>query len=133
MDNTVELSKIFFEQIPIPPIDRDNQKPYEILVDCIQFGYAHSLDFEAKTLESLIDVMVYGLYFEAEMRDSGCYINERVAEIVKPFAKEDSDDFKTEYIRQLAAFCDKDPVLHAGLIHSRNVRSVEIILGALKR
>lgn len=131
--NTRRYFKQYVELSPIPKISKEQGAPYEILVDCIQFGYVHGLEFEAKTLESLIDVMVYGLYFEAEMRESGCYINERVAEIVKPFAKGDSDDFKTEYIRQFAAFCDKDPTLHAGLIHSRNVKSVEIILGALKR
>ena len=29
--------------------------------------------------------MVYGLYFEAKMRAAGCYINDRVAEVVQPF------------------------------------------------
>ncbi len=77
--------------------------------------------------------MVYGLYFEAEMRAAGCYINERVAEVVQPFSDTDTDEFKAAYVKKLAEFCGRDPDIYAGLIHSRNVRSVEVVLGALKR
>jgi len=128
-----EIKPMYISQLPVPDIQTSNQKPYEFLVDCIQFGHAHNLDFEAKTLESLVDVMVYGLYFEAEMRAAGCYINERVAEVVQPFTDTDTDEFKAAYVKKLAEFCGRDPDIYAGLIHSRNVRSVEVVLGALKR
>jgi len=128
-----EIKPMYISQLPVPDIKYSSQKPFETLVDCIQFGHAHNLDFEAKTLESLVDVMVYGLYFEAEMRAAGCYINERVAEVIHPFADSDTDEFKASYVKKLAEFCGRDPDIYAGLIHSRNVRSVEVILGALNR
>ena len=86
-----------------------------------------------KLFETLAEVMVYGLYFEAEMRAAGCYIKERVAEVVQPFTDTDTDEFKAAYVKKLAESCGRDPDIYAGLIHSRNVRSVEVVLGALKR
>jgi len=106
-----EIKPMYISQLPVPDIQSSSQKPFE----------------------SLVDVMVYGLYFEAEMRAAGCYINERVAEVVQPFTDTDADEFKAAYVKKLAEFCGRDPDIYAGLIHSRNVRSIEVVLGALKR
>jgi hypothetical protein len=76
--------------------------------------------------------MVYGLYFEEEMKNDYCFINDRVAAVVKPFKPEDTDKFKTEYIKTLALFCLKDKDIYHGLIHSKNVKPVQIILGDRK-
>ena len=81
-----EIKPMYISKLPIPPLLTNKQKPYESLVDCIQFGHAHDLDLEAKKLEAVVDVMVYGLYFEEEMKAAGCYINDRIAEIIKPFS-----------------------------------------------
>ena len=125
--NTRRYFKQYVELCPIKDCQKDNIS-FESLVDCIQFGHSHGLEYEAKTLEALVDVMVYGLYFEAEMRAAGCYINERVAEIVQPFKDTDDDEFKADYVKKLAEYCGKDSIIYAGLIHSRNVKSVQAIL-----
>ena len=120
---------MYISKLPIPPLLTNKQKPYESLVDCIQFGHAHDLDLEAKKLEAVVDVMVYGLYFEEEMKAAGCYINDRIAEIIKPFSDTDTDAFKTDYVKKFYEFCQKDPIVYGGLIHCRNVESVKIVLG----
>ena len=56
-------------------------QPYEVLVDAIQFARAQGLNAQADVLEDVVDVMVFGLYFEAELKNAGCYINKRVAEV----------------------------------------------------
>jgi hypothetical protein len=56
---------------------------------------------EAETFEFVIDGMVYDLYFEEEKRQADCYITDRIAETVKPFKEDDTDEFKTEYIKIL--------------------------------
>lgn len=85
---------------------------------------------EASALEWVVDVMVYGLYFEAEMKKDHCYINDRIAEVIKPFKPEDTDAFKAEYIKTFVKFCNKDDIVYHGLVHSRNVKPVKIISGA---
>lgn len=127
------VQKIYVEQFPIPKVPNEVQRPYEILVDGIQFAYANGLTAEAATLEWVINVMVYGLYFETEMKQVDCYINDRVAEVVKPFKADDTDEFKTEYVRKLHEFFLKDKAIYHGLVHSRNVKPVEIILEGKKQ
>jgi adenine-specific DNA-methyltransferase len=128
----LEYKPMFVEKLPVPKLDPPSQIPYEILVDCLLFAHEKGLTSDASTLEWVINVMVYGLYFSEEMKKDHCYINNRVAEVVKPFKPSDTDAFKAEYVNSLALFCLKDKVIYHGLIHSRNVEPVRIIHGEKK-
>ena len=57
---TRELSKVFFEQLPIPQISKPAQQPFIALVDKILTAKQQGQDTTA--LESQIDEMVYELY-----------------------------------------------------------------------
>ncbi len=57
---TRELSKVFFEQLPIPQISKPAQQPFIALVDKILTAKQQAQD--TRTLETEIDKMVYGLY-----------------------------------------------------------------------
>lgn len=129
----MEYKPMFVENLPIPQIPTAAQRPYECLVDCIQYAYQKGLTSEAATFEWVVNVMIYGLYFEEEMKTAGCYINDLVARVVKPFKTEDSDQFKTEYVQKLNQFFLKDKDIYHGLVHSRTVKPVEIIQGAMKK
>ena len=132
MGETYELSKIYVENIPIPKISKPQQLPFEILVDCILFAKENNMKIEADTFESMIDGMVYDLYFEEDMRKANCYITDRISEVVKPFKEDDTDEFKIEYIKKLHTFCRNDKNVFRGLIHRRNVKVVKIINGEKK-
>ncbi len=127
-----EYKPMFVEELPIPQISSEAQKPFETLVDCILYAKDKGFESEASTFESVIDGMVYDLYFEKEMKKANCYITDRIREVVKPFKDDDTDDFKTEYIKTLYGFCNNDKTVYRGLIHRRNVNVVKIINGALK-
>ncbi|HAE21118.1 MAG TPA: hypothetical protein DCG47_02185, partial [Spirochaetaceae bacterium] len=127
--DTVRYKSTFLENLPIPELSAADQVPYEILVDCIQFARERGLDAEADTLEAVVDVMVYGLYFMEDMKAADCYINERIAESVRPFTDACDDAFKAAYVKKLAEFCKKDAVVYRGLIQSRNVGVVKTISG----
>jgi adenine-specific DNA-methyltransferase len=124
--------KEYLQNFPVPKISPISQLPFQILVDCVLFAHEKELTSEASTLEWVINVMVYGLYFAEEMKKDHCYINDRVAEVIKPFKPGDTDGFKAEYVKSLALFCLKDKVIYHGLIHSRNVEPVRIIHGEKK-
>ena len=128
----VEVKPMYFSQIPIPSISSEAAQPYEILVDCIQFAKTEGLEGEAEILEAVVDLMVFGLYFPEDLRMADCYINDRIAEVVKPFTEADGEDFKTAYIKKLADFCRHDAVVYRGLIQSRNVDVVKTIRGKEK-
>ncbi len=113
------------------PSDNE-QKPFETLVDCILFAKEHNMESEATTLESVIDGMVYDLYFEEEMKKANCYITDRIKEVIKPFKDDDTDDFKKQYIEKLVKFCNEDKTVYRGLIYRRTVKVVKIVTGAKK-
>lgn len=129
LGNTYELSKVFFELIPIKMISHEAQKPFEIIVDCILFAKEHGFEIESQTFESVIDSMVYDLYFEEEMKKADCYITDRIKEKVKPFKDDDTDDFKTEYIKALYKFCLNDKTVYRSLIYRNTIEVVKIIEG----
>ena len=63
MGKTYELSKVFFEQIPIPKIPPDQQQPFITLVDKILTLKKQNPAADTKTLEAQIDTLVYALYW----------------------------------------------------------------------
>lgn len=130
--NTFRYKKAFIENLPIPKTDKDNQKSIEILVDCIQFAKENNMDKEASTIESVIDGMVYDLYFKEEMKDADCYISDRISEVIKPFKNDDTDEFKAKYINKFVEFCNEDKTVYRGLIYRRTVKAVKIVTGADK-
>jgi hypothetical protein len=87
------------------------------------------MESESTLLESVIDGLVFDLYFPAEMKAAHCYITDRIASVLKPFKKSDTNSFKTEYITELCKFFRKDETVYHGLIHRRTIKEVQIITG----
>lgn len=122
-----EYKPMFVEHVPIPQISAESQLPFEILVDCVLFAKENMMETEAELLKSVIDGMVYDLYFEDEMKQMHCFITSRMTEVLNPFKPGDNEDFKREYIKSLYEFCKTDKVVFHALIHRRTVKEVEII------
>ena len=120
---------IYVEKIPIPKISKENQKPFEILVDFILFCKENNFESQSDLFESVIDIMVYGLFFEEQMKKYKCYIFDRVKELVDPFDDDDSFDDKVEYLELLSKVFNEDKIVKRGLIYSRTVPEVKIING----
>jgi tRNA1(Val) A37 N6-methylase TrmN6 len=127
-----EYKPMFVEYLPVPKIQIQKQDTFGTLVDCILFAGENNMEIEADTFESVIDGMVYDLYFAEEMKNAKCYITDRITEVIKPFKEDDSNEFKKEYIEKLHTFCRNDKTVFRGLIHRRNVKVVKIINGDTK-
>ena len=127
-----EYKPMFIEHLPIPQISKSQQLPYEILVDCIHLAEENGMDMKVGILVSVINGLVYDLYFAEEMKKGCCYITDRITEVLKPFKEDDSDEFKRDYIEKFTTFCHQDQDIHPGLIHRRNIKVVEIINGDRK-
>ena len=112
--------KYNFEKIPIPKISKSQQLPFEILVDGIIFAKENNLETEANLFEAIINGMVYGLYFEDEMKEAGCYIIDRVSEIIiKPF--------KT--VKKLYELLINDEIICHGIADCDDIEVVQVING----
>jgi len=67
---------IYIEKLPIPQIPKSEQLPFEILVDSILFGKENNMETEASTFESVVDGMVFNLYFHDHMKERGIAVLE---------------------------------------------------------
>ena len=122
--------KVFIEQLPIPQIPKEQQKPFEILVDYILFAKEQDMKNEASLFESIIDGMVYDLYFEDDMRKADCFISDAIRNIeLQPFNDKMSDEFKTEYAQTVYDIFKNNKDIQRGLIFCRNIEVVKIING----
>lgn len=74
---TNQWSKIFVEQLPIPELEEDARKPYETLAEYLiylndpkQAPVLEKVNNEAvsQVFEDLVNMMVYELYFEEEIK-----------------------------------------------------------------
>jgi|GEM_PF-5912468 len=124
---------MYVNQLPIPRIPEQQQLPFEILVDCILFCREHgsdtSLASSADYLESVIDGLVFDLYFPDEMKAAHCYITDCVASTIRPFEKSGSIASNTGYITGLCELFRNDKVINYGLLNSRNIKEVRIVTG----
>jgi len=118
---TNRWKKIYVEQLPIKKISKEAQKPFEILVDYILFAKEQEMNLEASLFESVINAMVYDLYFEEEMKRGDCFISDEVRMLLGEF---DSNKISEVYR------CFKDnKTIQRGLIYSRVISVVKIING----
>ena len=119
----------YVEQITIPKISKKKQFPFEILVDCILFAKENGMDSESDRIESVIDLMVFDLYFEKEMKEKDCYITDYITQKIQAFKPEDTDEFKKEYIKAFYTFTSKDKDVFRCLKFAHHlVKPVRIIM-----
>lgn len=100
LGNTYELSKIFFEKIPIKKPTDFEAELFEKLVTMIQFAKRNSLDVAAMFLESVIDACVMELYFPQEAKDKDLQFMRQTAGIIESLSS-------LEDTKSIAQFMDK--------------------------
>lgn len=103
-------TKQYVEQIPIPQVSLSMQKPFEALVDYLL--YLNDKKFEqifphttneriASHIEDVLNMMVYELYFEKHMKETGIdvlqFINPKPIDILKVDA-EKAEEIKKFYL-----------------------------------
>jgi len=120
------MKKIYLDLLPIPKISKEAQKPFDILVDYILFAKAQGLNLEASSFESVIDGLVYDLYFEEEMKKGDCFITDEVVKAIKPC------DNTQEGIMQMYQIFKNNKDIQRGLIYRRVLSVVKVINGENK-
>ena len=87
------------QMVKIPDISQESQKPFEELADYILF-LKDQKEYEelSSYFEQIADFMVYGLYFEQEMKDDGSYINDEVRRLMLPMNETEGSEEKLKKI-----------------------------------
>lgn len=90
----------FQVQIPVPRLSSNKQRLFKILIDCILFCKKHNLKKESNLFESVIDGMVYELYFPDEIKAADCEVLKHLAKLPE-FKNEWSDEKKLVVIEKV--------------------------------
>lgn len=120
------MKKIYVQQLPIPKISKELQKPFEILVDYVMFAKENKMNIEASLFESIIDGLVYDLYFEDEMKKEDCFISDEVSKVLKEF------NHREDRIKEMYKIFKNNRDIQRGLIYRRVIPVVKVINGANK-
>jgi len=107
----------------------EDTRPFEILVDYVIFAKEQNLTLESSYFESVIDGMVYDLYFEKEMKKADCYISDEVKNIVLSWDKDSSAEIKKQFITLTYQAFKVSNIIERGLIYSRTIEEIEVING----
>jgi hypothetical protein len=128
-----KVKKEYIESIPLPQILKENQKPFEKLVDYILFLKTQTDDTMSFYFEQLIDGMVYELYFENEIKQAGCDILKYLNDL--PEIKDEMpDEEKMQIIKKVFnKLYDKDSPVRKNLFFMDTVEEVAIIKRSLEK
>jgi len=87
------------------------------------FAKENNMNLEASLFESIIDGMVYDLYFEEEMKKEDCFISDEVVKVIKEF------DNSEDSIKEMYKIFKENRDIQRGLIYRRIIPAVKVING----
>lgn len=121
--------KVFIELLPVPKLSPGSQLPFEILIDCILFCKERNLEQKSGLFESVIDGMVYGLYFPGEIKAVNGEVLKRIAKL--PEFKDDwSDEKKLAVIEKIyKELSDPNHPVTIAMEKMQEIPEIEIIEG----
>lgn len=90
------FKKDYLQKFPIPKLSEEKQLPFKILVDCVLFAKEKEMTQEASYFESVIDAMVYDLYFADVVKSAGCEVFSHLQNL--PVMNDDWNDEKKKKI-----------------------------------
>jgi hypothetical protein len=125
-------TKQYVEQIPIPFIPIEEQIPYEKLVDYVILAKSQADDIVFKFFESLLDALVFELYFPEEIKSAGKEILKHLGDL-KPITDEMSEEKKLAIIQsEFERLYEPNHPVRFAIETLDSVEEVRIIKEALK-
>ena len=128
-----EITHQAISEIPIPKIPKQDQKPFETLVEYILLLKQQENDTQSFYFEQIIDGMVYELYFEKEIKQAGCDILKYLNDL--PEIKDempDNEKMKT-ITKVFNKLYDKESPVRKNLFFMDSVEEVAIIKKSLEK
>lgn len=125
-------TKQYVEQIPIPLIKKQEQVPYEQLVDYVILSKSKADDIVFRFFESLLDGIVFELYFPTELKSANKEILKHLGDL-KPITDSMSDEEKLAVIQsEFERLYDPNHPVRNNLETLDSIEEVRIIKEALK-
>ncbi|MDC7995516.1 Eco57I restriction-modification methylase domain-containing protein [Altibacter sp. HG106] len=125
-------TKQYVEQIPIPQIKKEEQKPYEVLVDYVISSKSLNQNEEFSFYELLLDSIVFELYFQEEFQSANKSILKHLSDL-KPIREGMSEEEKLGIIQsEYERLYHPDHPVRFAIETLDSIEEVRIIREALK-
>ncbi|MCF6153250.1 TaqI-like C-terminal specificity domain-containing protein [uncultured Candidatus Kuenenia sp.] len=127
--NTFRYKKVFIELLLVPKLSPESQLPFEILVDFILFCKERNLEQESDLFESIIDGMVYELYFPDEIKAADCEVLKHIAKLPE-FKNDWNEEKKLQTIEKIyKKLSDRKHPVSAAMAKSWEIPEIKLIEG----
>lgn len=135
LGETYELSKVFFEKIPVKKIGADIAVFFEKLVDYVQFlKEIEEKLVEASYFEQIIDALVYELYFPEEIKAGGISFIEELQAYNLPNISDLTDLEKMPVVHKVfEELYDKEHPIRRGIYFLDSIEIVRHIKESLRK
>lgn len=121
---------IYIEQIPVPQISKEQQKPFERLVDYILLLKEKNIyPLFVSMFETVINSLVYDLYFEEETKAHNLYVSDFVPKILVSLKPEMTDDEKIQICERMYRALKNNDELNRAIINRNNSNLIKTIQG----
>jgi len=129
-DKGVRMKHTFFENFPVPQISKEQQKPFEKLVDYILFLKEKDIHpLFVSMFETVINSLVYDLYFEEETKAHNLYISDFVPKYLVSLKHEMTDDEKIQICEKMYRALKNNDELTRAIINRNNSNLIKTIQG----
>lgn len=128
-----EYKPMFVENLPVPQIDDEAKRPFEILADYVLLTTAKEKKIQSAFFEQLVDGLIYELYFTEELKTAGKEIYLHIGTLM-PFADDMSEEQKLAIVQQeFDRLSDPSHPIRNHLDSLEEVELVRTVRKALKR
>lgn len=125
-------TKQYVEQVPIPVVKKEQQVPYELLVDYVICAKSKADVILFNFFEQLLDSIVFELYFPTELKSANKEILKHLGNL-KPITDSMSDEEKLAVIQsEFERLYDPKHPVRNNLETLDSIEEVRIIKEALK-
>jgi hypothetical protein len=128
-----EYKPMFVEQLPVPQIDDEVKKPFEILAEYVLLTTTREKKIQSAFFEQLIDGLIYELYFPEELKGAGKELQPHIGNLT-PLAEEMTEEQKLAIVqREFDRLSDPAHPIRQRLDTLDEVEVVRTVRAALKR
>ena len=120
------LKKIFMEKLPIPNALENMKEPFENLADYMTLLTKLELGTNADYFKELIDIAVFGIYFQAKMENNDCYITDGLWEFIPELTGTDAE--KKIQLEALHKDLQKEPYIAKAFLNYKTIPEIQTIL-----
>jgi adenine-specific DNA-methyltransferase len=125
----------YIAHLPIPQISKEDQEPFNELLDYIQFAHKHQVmdptgSREVATyFEEVMDLLAAGILFKKELQKAECFINNDLLALLPSLSAFPDVDEKIEHVSQTYKSLSTEPLIESSRMRYKLIDVLKPVFG----